>query len=340
MSSPPLNQRAKKPAGRARAGTVRKLGCAATKLNGLVLLRRTWTQNTVFRVSTATLLRGFDPHVAKIGGIRTRYWVGGVRPSARPRPRPRRCGAELHAARAAPRASDTGCSSRTCRATAAPRRCPTSRASPTWAPTSRRWRSTKRMLPAAIVGYSMGGVVALRLAAERPEAVSRLALIASAGIVSLSPAGRHLARRRGRRSPGPVGRQGSRRRRAPAQPPRRSLRLLGRRGSALARPRGGGGLPRGPARARGHRQRVARSATRGPADVSRPCPLPRTRRLGRPRPARAPRGRLRLRAPAPGAAADRPGRRPPRRGRVPARVRRAPGRLSRNPVALAGVSAV
>ncbi len=42
------------------------------------------------------------------------------------------------------------------------------------------------MLPAAVVGYSMGGVVALRLAAERPEAVSSLVLIASAGIVSLT----------------------------------------------------------------------------------------------------------------------------------------------------------
>jgi pimeloyl-ACP methyl ester carboxylesterase len=42
------------------------------------------------------------------------------------------------------------------------------------------------LLPAPVVGYSMGGVVALRLAAERPEAVSALSLIASAGIVSLT----------------------------------------------------------------------------------------------------------------------------------------------------------
>ena len=42
------------------------------------------------------------------------------------------------------------------------------------------------MLPAAVVGYSLGGVVALRLAAERPEAVSAVALIASAGIISLT----------------------------------------------------------------------------------------------------------------------------------------------------------
>jgi pimeloyl-ACP methyl ester carboxylesterase len=46
------------------------------------------------------------------------------------------------------------------------------------------------LLPAAVVGYSLGGVVALRLAAERPEAVSALVLIASAGIVSLTPRAR------------------------------------------------------------------------------------------------------------------------------------------------------
>lgn len=40
------------------------------------------------------------------------------------------------------------------------------------------------MLPAAAVGYSMGGVVALRLAVARPEAVAALALVAPAGIVS------------------------------------------------------------------------------------------------------------------------------------------------------------
>jgi pimeloyl-ACP methyl ester carboxylesterase len=42
------------------------------------------------------------------------------------------------------------------------------------------------MLPAAFVGYSLGGVVTLRLAAERPEAVSALALVSAAGIVSLT----------------------------------------------------------------------------------------------------------------------------------------------------------
>jgi pimeloyl-ACP methyl ester carboxylesterase len=40
------------------------------------------------------------------------------------------------------------------------------------------------MLPAAVLGYSMGGVVALRLAVNRPESVRALVLVAAAGIVS------------------------------------------------------------------------------------------------------------------------------------------------------------
>ena len=40
------------------------------------------------------------------------------------------------------------------------------------------------MAPAAVLGYSMGGVVALRLAAERPDVVASVVLLASAGIVS------------------------------------------------------------------------------------------------------------------------------------------------------------
>ena len=42
------------------------------------------------------------------------------------------------------------------------------------------------MTPAAVLGYSMGGVVALRAAAERPDRVTALVLLASAGIVSTS----------------------------------------------------------------------------------------------------------------------------------------------------------
>jgi pimeloyl-ACP methyl ester carboxylesterase len=42
------------------------------------------------------------------------------------------------------------------------------------------------MLPAALVGHSLGGLVALRLAARRPDAVTGLVLAASAGIGSTS----------------------------------------------------------------------------------------------------------------------------------------------------------
>jgi pimeloyl-ACP methyl ester carboxylesterase len=42
------------------------------------------------------------------------------------------------------------------------------------------------MFPAPVVGYSMGGVIALRLAVSRPQSVTGLALVAAAGIVSVS----------------------------------------------------------------------------------------------------------------------------------------------------------
>jgi pimeloyl-ACP methyl ester carboxylesterase len=42
------------------------------------------------------------------------------------------------------------------------------------------------MFPAPLVGYSMGGVIALRLAVSRPKNVTGLALVAAAGIVSVS----------------------------------------------------------------------------------------------------------------------------------------------------------
>jgi pimeloyl-ACP methyl ester carboxylesterase len=40
------------------------------------------------------------------------------------------------------------------------------------------------MAPASVLGYSMGGVIAIRLAADRAEAVASVVLLASAGIVS------------------------------------------------------------------------------------------------------------------------------------------------------------
>jgi pimeloyl-ACP methyl ester carboxylesterase len=48
----------------------------------------------------------------------------------------------------------------------------------------------RRFLPGAVVGHSMGGVVALRLAVQRPEAVRALVLVDSAGIASTTPRAR------------------------------------------------------------------------------------------------------------------------------------------------------
>jgi pimeloyl-ACP methyl ester carboxylesterase len=136
-------------------------------------------------VSTATLLRGFEPHVAEIAGIRTRYWVGGSGP---PLVLVHGLGgaafnftllapllAERHRVLVPDLPGHGG--------TAA---LPSVESLADLAGHVARVAEREDMVPAALVGYSLGGVVSLRLAAERPEAVSALALIASAGIVSLT----------------------------------------------------------------------------------------------------------------------------------------------------------
>ncbi|HXV34803.1 MAG TPA: alpha/beta fold hydrolase [Gaiellaceae bacterium] len=138
---------------------------------------------------TATLLRGFEPHVAEIGGLRTRYWVGGEGPPlvlvhglagaaynftelapllARRR---RVLVPDLpgHGGTAPLPAVGTLGDLAAHVALVAEHEC---------------------MAPAEVVGYSMGGVVALRLAGERPQAVSALVLLSSAGIVSTTPRAR------------------------------------------------------------------------------------------------------------------------------------------------------
>jgi pimeloyl-ACP methyl ester carboxylesterase len=137
----------------------------------------------VSAVAAATLMRGFRTHVAEIRGIRTEYWIGGSGPpvvlvhglggaavnftelapllARRHRvlvpdlpghggtsPLPQVEGIGDLAAHVAAVAESEG------------------------------------MLPAAVLGYSMGGLVALRLAVDRLQAVSGLALVAPAGIVS------------------------------------------------------------------------------------------------------------------------------------------------------------
>jgi pimeloyl-ACP methyl ester carboxylesterase len=173
----------KKPAGSARAGRARRLSRVATKLNGLVLLRRPWSQNTVSRVTRATLLQGFESHVAEIGGIGTRYWVGGAGP-------PLvlvhgLAGAAYNFTELAP------CLARSRRVLipdlpghggTAP--LPVMDGLGDLADHVVRVAEHEGMAPAAVLGYSMGGVVALRLAAGRPEAAASIVLLSSAGIVS------------------------------------------------------------------------------------------------------------------------------------------------------------
>lgn len=134
---------------------------------------------------TATLLRGFESHVAEIGGLRTRYWVGGSGP---PLVLVHGLGgaaynftelAPLLACRHRVLVPDLPGHGGTAPLAGAESLAEFARHVAAVA-------ESEEMLPAAVVGYSFGGVVALRLAAESPEAVSALALVSSAGIVSLT----------------------------------------------------------------------------------------------------------------------------------------------------------
>jgi pimeloyl-ACP methyl ester carboxylesterase len=136
-------------------------------------------------MTRATLLRGFESHVAEIGGIRTRYWVGGDGPPL----------VLVHGLAGAaynftelapflarrhrvlipdlPGHGGTG-------------PLPVVESLGDLAGHVVRVVEHEDMTPAAVLGYSMGGVVALRAAAERPDRVTALVLLASAGIVSTS----------------------------------------------------------------------------------------------------------------------------------------------------------
>jgi pimeloyl-ACP methyl ester carboxylesterase len=133
-------------------------------------------------VAGATLLRGFESHVAEIGGIRTRYWVGGAGPPL----------VLVHGlAGAAYNFTDLAPLLARRRRVLIPD-LPGHGGTGTLpgaglsdlAGHVAAVAKHEEMAPAAVLGYSLGGPVALRLAAECPDSVSAIALVASAGIVS------------------------------------------------------------------------------------------------------------------------------------------------------------
>lgn len=131
----------------------------------------------------AMLLKGFEQRIAEIGGIRTRYFVGGEGP-------PLVVvhglgGAAVNFTLLAPLLAERrrvliadlpghGLSQ------------PFDRAQglTSYAEHVAAVAELEAMLPAAVLGYSMGGVIALRLAVARPEEVTALVLVSAAGIVS------------------------------------------------------------------------------------------------------------------------------------------------------------
>jgi pimeloyl-ACP methyl ester carboxylesterase len=136
-------------------------------------------------VSEATLLRGFEARVTKVDGVRTRYFVGGEGP---PLVVVHGLGgaavnftllAPLLARRHRVLIPDLPGHGKT---------EPLERADDltAYADHVAALAELEGMFPAPLIGYSMGGVIALRLAVSRPKSVMGLALVAAAGIVSVS----------------------------------------------------------------------------------------------------------------------------------------------------------
>jgi pimeloyl-ACP methyl ester carboxylesterase len=134
-------------------------------------------------VTEATLLPGFTPHFAGIDGVRTRYFLGGEGP-------PLTIvhglgGAAVNFTKLAPILARR-------RRVLIPDLPGHGLSEPfghveglaTYSRHVYKVAELEGMLPGAVLGYSMGGVVALRLAVEEPEDVTSLALVAPAGIVS------------------------------------------------------------------------------------------------------------------------------------------------------------
>jgi 3-oxoadipate enol-lactonase len=148
-----------------------------------VLLFQPWSQDTVFGVSEATLLRGFRMRVAEVGGLRTRYWVAGT---GQPLVLVHGLGgAAVNFTSLAPLLARR----RRVLVPDLPGHGGTEALREGGGLTEIAGHvaavaAHEQMGPTAVVGYSMGGLVALRLSLARPELVSALVLVATAGIVS------------------------------------------------------------------------------------------------------------------------------------------------------------
>jgi pimeloyl-ACP methyl ester carboxylesterase len=137
-------------------------------------------------VSEAILVRaGFESRVAEVGGVRTRYFVGGEGPPL----------VVVHGlGGAAVNFTELGPLLARRRRVLIPDLPGHGRSDPlervdgltSYADHIAAVAELEGMLPAPLLGYSMGGVIALRLAVARPEDVPALALVSAAGIVSVT----------------------------------------------------------------------------------------------------------------------------------------------------------
>ena len=174
---------AKKPAHGARPGGLSQSFHVSGAAQRLRTPSKSMYEGYVSFVNEATLLPGFRPHFAEIDGVRTRYFLGG---EGAPLTMIHGLGgAAVNFTKLAPILARK-------RRVLIPDLPGHGLSEPfehvdgiaTYSRHVHKVAQLEGMLPGAVLGYSMGGVVALRLAVEEPEDVTALALVAPAGIVS------------------------------------------------------------------------------------------------------------------------------------------------------------